>query len=181
MIDVDSHHYLPLPPQTISVPKSLRLPLYLRIIFIVLTDNVILVIVWLALVRSPVLPQNPFTSFDAIFLGQPWRMALARDFLCLDIVITSSAGVSQECLYQPETGPFSQMRVIVLDGIIAQLSFVTREDAVRVGDLAQLWGRPNRKWIHIYDWPEHRVTVFAPSDNGRFEYFLRVYYITFTL
>ncbi len=184
MIDVDSHHYLPLPPQAISVPKALRLPLYLRIIFIVLSGNVILVMVWLALARTSALPQNPFASYEPLSPGQPWSSALAKQFSCVETWYPSVADVPQLCVSHPQTGPFSQVNVIILDGIIFQLNLVVRENSLVLGDILLWWGQSELEWGHerlLLDLPDQRLRAVGQSLGGRITHFTPVTIVYFTI
>ncbi len=184
MIDLDSHHYLSLPQQAIAVPKALRLPLYLRIIFTILSVNVILVMVWLALARTPALPQNPFASYEDVFPGQPWSINLANHFSCVETPIPSVADVHQLCVFHPQTGPFSQVNLIILDGIIFQLNLDVRENSLVLGDILLWWGQSELEWGHerlLLDLPDRRLRAVGQPLDGRITHFTPVRFVYLTV
>lgn len=180
MIDADSHHYLSLSPRTSSIPKRLRLPSYLRIIFIVLTGNVILVIIWLALARTPALPQNPLAAYADVLPGQPFSNIIGHGWFCAIL-----PGTYIPCQFRLMTGAFSLIHLyIVSDGNIDGVSFTVRAHALAVGDLILWWGRPTIEMNGRYatlTWPDRGVTALtALSPTRRFHYLLPVVYIALT-
>jgi hypothetical protein len=173
MIDIDSHQYLSLPSQTSSVPESLKLPPYLRLIFLVLSANFVLVITWLALARSAPLPQNPFAAYEPLSPGQPWISVQAHEFSCYPIPSLFPNEVSAECLLRPQTGPFSYVNISIEDGVITGIVFTVRENTVRLGDLSVLWGRPEVEFQRssiIFMWPDYGISAWAEARGRHFTY-----------
>lgn len=130
------------------------------------------------------LPDNPFLAYADIFPGQPWSSALAREFSCFHRTIPSPADVSEECIYHPQRGTFSQMTVTIWDGVVTRLEFTVRDNSLAVGDLAVWWGRPEvsvlyREWITLH-WPHSGVHATAWSRHGEFSYFLPLHHVIFT-
>ena len=184
MIDVNAHDYLALPRQAIWVPKGLRLPLYLRLILIVLSANLILVIVWLALVSIPAPPQNPFLSYQHVFPGHPWNNALTKQFSCLQVALPSPDGLYDECIYRQQTGPFSQVSVIVWNRTIIFLNFSVRKNSLVSGDLLLWWRQSELVSDHshiLLKFPDWGLSALATISGGRYAHFAPVRHVVFTM
>jgi len=163
--------------------KTYRLSLVV-VLFITMSMATLLTILFAQLGfagREPVV--NPFLAYASLFPDQPWTSALAREFLCYDTVMPSPADVTEECVFRPQTGSLSQVNITVWDGIIIRLRFAVRENSLRVGDLAMLWGTPDlqsyAQGASLYQWHDHSMVALTSSNGGRFTYFLPVSYIHF--
>jgi hypothetical protein len=117
---------------------------------------------------------EPFVSLADLFPGQPRSAVEARGFSCMVIGFGTYA---ETCLLLPNTGIFSEIGVTTSPlGYVNSSYFRLREDTLRLGDLAALWGRPE-----VYDQYEYLLfSWFGGSVNatsaytGRFSFLLPV-------
>jgi hypothetical protein len=143
---------------------------------------VVVVVVWLALARIPPLPHNPFASFEHLFPGQPWTLALEKQASCTETSYPA-ADVLQLCVFYPQTGPFYRLNVTVLDGKIFQVSFLPRKNALVLGDILFWWSQSEVAWVHetlLLDLPNQHLRVVTQSPYERITHFTPVRHIYFT-
>ncbi len=157
-----------------SSPLALRihLPLYLWFIFSILLAMVILIYCAMLLNQLTEPPANPFAAFAAVFPGQPSSAVQGKGFACS--ANPYGGYLDEYCFVYPATGIFRQVRVMISYGTIRQIAFTTHKDAVMLGDLVALWGRPE---VYEYSqsvvllWPGSGVRALQLSNTGQFSLF----------
>jgi hypothetical protein len=126
---------------------------------------------------------DPFLAYASLFPGQPWGSVLAHEFLCYQSVMPSPADLSEGCDYHPETGQISQVYVTTWDGFITRASFTIRDNGLRVGDLALLWGEPELvsfgSGVESFRWPDRGIVALMLPQNGQDTYFSPVVQVNF--
>jgi hypothetical protein len=145
--------------------------------------STVILVARIGIIKSA-LSDDPFLAYADVFPGQPGSAAVVRDFVCFQTGLPSPTDVSKECMYQPQTGPFSQLTVAVWDGLIVRLDFSVRENAMTMGDLLLWWG--DSKYVSagefgLLTWPERRLTARGYFPNRRFTHLSPVSHIAFTL
>lgn len=159
---------------------SLLIPL------IMVAPFTILIISARVLGASRPLPPDPFSAYADVFPGQPRSAATAFGFSCPASYFNPDTArfPVETCVFWPATGPFSQIRVTIWDGIIRRLDFAVRENSLTLGDSLFLWGTPevlrNGDWVHIR-WPDHPIIALVWLHRGHFTYFQTLSTISFTL
>jgi len=179
-MSIHSTNVAPQRTQASNAVSPPKLPIYLRLIMIVLTIVVVLTAGWTTLVRQVVAPTNPFFEFAEILPGQPQRSVRAQGFSCS--MHTYPVLPNAYCTRAPAAGPFSLIGVIVTDGIVSRVNYSVSPGVLTIGDLALLWGRPNvrmyRQSVNL-DWPGMGITASAWAENSRFSNFIPVLSISF--
>jgi hypothetical protein len=114
---------------------------FLLLVFIVLVGCVTASASVVALARTATPSPSPFAAYADVFPGQIRRAVAARGFSCLE---RYDGGYSPnlDCTLNPVAGDFSQVSLVIEDGVIDEISFGLRDDTFRVGDLMLLWGAP---------------------------------------
>jgi hypothetical protein len=137
-----------------------------------------------ALAQGTPAPLNPFSSFADVFPGQPANAIEVRGFLCIASPYGSSPGLPDEhCALRLAAGAFSQVEVVVSQGVVFNISFVMRDKTLRLGDLPMISGRP---LVHQSDhsilcfFPSSGVYAWITSHTGQFSFFLPVESVYFT-
>jgi hypothetical protein len=138
-----------------------------------------------ALAGYTTLPSNPFASFADVLPGQPRSALVARGFSCpVSFFIATDPDVTDEtCVFYQAIDIFRQVQVTVSQGVIRHLTFIMRENALTIGDLAALWGNPEvQEYGRSVDlfWRSHGVYAIASNISGRFSPFLPVWSVSFT-
>ena len=122
---------------------------------------------------------NPFAAFADIFPGEPQSAVDARAFICTRGLYDYLP--NQHCSLDTAAGAFTQVGVVVADGVIDEISFRLRDDTLQVGDLMLLWGIPEvvaqRHAVYLY-WHERHVIALVRDYSGEFSLFLRVRRVT---
>ena len=96
---------------------------------------------------------EPFAPYADIFPGQhvDARQLETQGFSCRPDSRPAPSDTSEECLQRLQTGPLTYVSVTLWDGIVQQLNFAVRENALAIGDLILLWGTPENairgKWM----------------------------------
>jgi hypothetical protein len=129
---------------------------------------------------TPETLDDPFLAYADVFPGQPGSAAIARDFVCNQVTLPSSADVSEVCIYYPLTGPFSQVNVMVWDGLIVGTNFSIRERTMTMGDLILWWGDAELssagEW-GMLRWGEQCRIATGHFPNGRYTHFSPVSHV----
>lgn len=159
--------------------------LYPRLMLGLLLGVMVIVLGAVALTRLMQPPPSPFAVYDDLIEGDTQDPTFGSNYETLsraafDLACTR-AFTSGYCPYKPETGPFSEIRLMELnDEGESGVYFAVRDNALTVGDVARLWGRPvisryeNSLVLH---WPDQRMSTVVRSDNGQFHYLLPVPYL----
>ena len=173
--------------QTRSLPQwesrfpSFRLRPYLLVVFVLVTGLTVINIGARALAEYTMPPSNPFSSFADIFPGQPRNALETRGFSCS--IVPYSDIPNEYCYFYPTTGAFSKVSVLVSKDVIRITSFILSENALNMGDLMLLWGKPlsdeSSSWVHFLS---HKivVTAFVVDHTRQLSPFLRVLKVIIT-
>jgi hypothetical protein len=160
------------------LPQSIRLTRRLKMNLIVVAMLLFVVIGIAVLARPTESPPNPFIDYADFLPGQFWSAGVAQAFRCN----TDIAGGNAYCFLSPADGAFSDIGVTIAGDQITQTAFTLRENTLKVGDLASLWGRPDIQILghatHL-DWPAQGITAIAYSDDGQFNYWQPIIYVSF--
>jgi len=127
---------------------------------------------------------EPFSIYADIFPGQPESAAQQRGFSCyyMDDDNFSPAPRAKHCLFHPDTGAFSSIDVTISSGTIRQISFIMRDNAVRVGDLALFFGTRDFRRLPraaFFTW-DGKLGMASIVGGGKFSLFRHVWQVTFT-
>lgn len=119
-----------------------------------------------------------FADYVDFFPGGYWSTALERAFRCNVDVATGA----KYCFLRPQDGLFSDIGVTIINDQISQIVFALHQSALKAGDLAALWGRPEIQisgYIAYLGWQNQKVKAIARTDDGRFDYFLHLSSLAF--
>ena len=186
-----------------AIVIRLQFPFYLRLTLSLLLVSMFSGTIVLALSRLQPPPTNPFGVYDDL-IGKDGNSPItwsnyetlfqaAHDLACATQLETGS------CRYQSETGPFV---VVSRTGLrtagatsdydyqdsgtdyrarssgASGIYFAIRPNALTVGDVALLWGRPTIKpldnWLFLH-WPNQRISTWV--ESWRFNYALPLPYL----
>ena len=104
-------------------------------------------------------PSNPFTTYADVFPGQPVSAAEAIGFSCYTIGNNIDGDLFEKhCYSHPDTGAFSSLDILISEGIIRQITFIIRDDTMRIGDLELFL---EEKSIHTYF---QMVYIYLPGS-----------------
>ena len=169
--------------QPVGHLTPLRVPAYLRLVLMLLVGFAVANIGARTLARSATASSNPFLAYADIFPGQPTSAIQARGFSCPSDLDYNDATVGTFCRTTPTDGVFSQIYVIISNGIIRNVNFIMRDKTLMVGDLEIVLGVP---LIHKYPqtpffiWISKNITVKATIVYaGRFSLFLPIWGVSF--
>ena len=160
---------------------AIQLSLYSRLILLLLSGMVIVCVAWIALVRQDVYPPNPFLAYSALFPGQKWNPKAAQGFICPQIDVVAG---SNYCTFSPTNGPFWLVDLVTHEGVVTSVTFGVRDGAIRVGDLAVLWGKPTIQLFQrsgLFKWPTIRASADGISGSWGFSYHFPLAHITFSI
>jgi len=171
----------------LQVPRfaiHLQLPLYLRLMLRLLLGVMVIAVSAKALTRLMQPPRNPFAAYDDLIAGDTQDPAFGSNYQLLssaafDLACATSP-IQKYCIYQPASGPFAEIRFMDLndEGEIG-VYFAVRDNALTVGEVALLWGRPTidrRGNSLVLHWYHQGMSTVVRSDNGLFNYSLPVPY-----
>jgi hypothetical protein len=162
----------------------LQLPLYMCLMLCLPLGITVIVAGATALTRFQT-PGNPFAAYDDLISGNTQDPAFGSNHETLlravfDVACTTSL-VQKYCYYQPESGPFAVIQFHDLNREGERgIYFDVRDNALTVGDLALLWGRPEitqHENSLVLHWPDQHMSTVVRSDSGQFSYFLPVPYL----
>ena len=148
---------------------------YLLVVLIVWMGFTIVSLGAQALGHNAEPPTNPFATFAHVFPGQPGSAIQGYGLLC-------SRGLynylpNEHCTVNPTEGTFSQVGVVISDGVIDEISFRMRDNTFRLGDLMLLLGKPEvrefSRSVYLF-WRDIGVTAMVTEYAGHFSPFLRL-------
>ncbi len=161
-----------------------KLPVYLRIAFVLLIGLGASTCGVVVLVHSIIQPTSPFASLTDVFPRKPRSAIEAQGFTCPPTDEDASEyDTGSTCVLWPKAGPFAQVGVVVAEGVTRQTIFTMRENTLRVGDLMVLWGKPE---IRTYSrsvyllWRSRRICAWVRDYSGQMSPFLHVWKVYFT-
>lgn len=171
--------------QTPVTALAVRLPWFGWTALSVLTGVTIVVMSAVIVTRRD--RHDPFMEYRDLFGDDPRHTALSLGFTCRDTGVgrLNARTVSSFCSRSNVNEVFSEAYLWVADGTIKEFSFSPRENTLRLGDLALLWGKP-RLWLNcetaVVVWPARQIIgVLARPEAGRVNHFSPVISVSFTL
>lgn len=112
-------------------------------------------------------PSNPFSAYANLFPGQSTSNVEMSKFTCA-LPDADDRLIEEHCALKLLTGTFSEVGIITFGGIVRQISFIMREETLRVGDLMLLWGTPEvqkySRSVYLF-WQNRSVFALARRDN----------------
>lgn len=166
-------------------PFNPHLPLYLRLMCVALLGSMIVISNAVPIIFFMRSPSNPFAPYASGIAGASseaefWSSYETLSRAAFDLACTTSL-TERHCRYLPLVGPFDEIRFMDLDDEGDKgVYFDVRPNALTVGDLGLLWGRPTIARHNnslVLRWPEQHVSTVVRSDNRRFTYLLPVPYL----
>jgi hypothetical protein len=150
------------------------------VVILVVIASILVSLISMPTPGSP--PPDPFLPYaDLLTKGHILDALESRKFSCEFALLEAS----QLCSFKPHDDLFSKINVIVNEQSVPEyITFVVEKDAIRMGDLIALWGRPNRLYPHIEStvmWTEldgFTVTALVPSAD-RLNYLAPVWAVSF--
>jgi hypothetical protein len=157
---------------------ALKFPARLWVAILMITLCLLALTLPIALSKSAEAPSDVFVDYVDFFPGQYWSTGLESAFRCnIDI----PSGIKY-CFFRSQKALFEDIGVSIIDGKITRIAFTLRQDTLKAGDLAALWGRPEIQiagYIAYLDWQNQKIRAIARTDNARFDYFLPVSSVAF--
>jgi hypothetical protein len=141
----------------------------------------------IASARFAQLSPNPFSDYADILPGQARSALVLRRFSCAAGRVTndrsSHLGFTQYCVLQLGNGLFDHIGVMVSDNAVNRVFFSARENALTVGDLVFLWGRPpmiarDREQMTLA-WSRGEWTILANTKGTRLSYLMPLRRVVF--
>jgi hypothetical protein len=154
----------------------------IRTVFILLSIVLMLAIGAAILADYNQPPFDPFSPYTAIMVGQPTSDLDKQEYSCKAAFLIGEAGYGSHCIIYPTAGEFNQIDLIPFSGQVASIRFEVRDEALKVGHLVALWGKPE---VWIYDqivnlyWESKNIRALGDMQNQRFSYFLPIRYVAF--
>ena len=163
----------------------LQLPLYLHCLLILLLSIMVILLGTITFTRLLPPPLNPFAAYtdlmaDGSTTAEFWSSYEKPSRAAFDLACTTSL-TQKICLYEAESGPFAFIKFIDLkyEGE-SDIYFAVRHNALTVGNVARLWGRPTitrHENSLVLHWPDQHMSTLVHSNNGQFSYHLPVPYL----
>ena len=176
-------------PEAEQHPQRLNWSLLARIVFMMVAGFAVMTEAARAAAHYASPPFNPFSTYADIFPGQTARAIETRPFSCLVTHNyyhdpTRDHNPSQEtCILVLSEGVFFRIEANLVQGTIFKLTFIVRDNALRLGDLERIM---DTSAVHIYDRevyftsPHNLVVTKTAAYSGRFSLFLPVWSVAFT-
>jgi hypothetical protein len=128
---------------------------------------------------------DPFSMFSDLLGDDISQSTLADGFNCYDTVRRGYAEAFTGYCVQYDLGEiFSQIDLRISSHVVREINFSLKENALRLGDLALLWGKPH---IQLYcesvvaAWPTHHImAVVSPPQDRYLSYFSPVISVSLT-
>ena len=141
------------------------------------------VIISMGALEQPIVPPtNPFSAYADIFPGQPESALEGREFSCFaDDRSYDHDPSDTTCILHPESGVFLSLQVIISKGMIRQITFLTHENILTIGDLALILDTRDFHWtqrLASFSW--RGKLGYAWLVGRRRSFFRRVWQVTFT-
>jgi hypothetical protein len=158
-------------PNRTSSPK---LPRYLLLVFGVLIGCSVAIAGTLTLARHRVQPSIPFSAFKGVFPGQPKSAVLAHGFSCA----RQDTMQHEYCILNLETGPFSNIGVVLDNDEVRQIEFTLPQGVLRLGDLVVLLGSPDDQidvgTTRFFFWSRHDIVAETNAYRGYMSFELSI-------
>ena len=156
-------------------------PLHVYVTSLLFLTLVAVCIGWVVMIWQDVPASNLFSEYTTVFPGHSLKQALAEGFHCSQYYRYWDQ--NYYCSLFPATGPFERVSLETSNGIVNSATFSTRDNAINVGDLSLLWGRPKTKFLYelgIFMWPTVDSVAYSLTTNGQFSFYQPVDQIIFT-
>jgi hypothetical protein len=176
-------------PEAEQRPQRLNWSLLARIVFMMLVGFAIITEAARAAAHYAPPPYNPFPAYADIFPGQSARAIEARPFSCLMTYNyyhdprQNRDPFQETCILILNEGVFSRIEANLVQGTISKLTFIVRDNALRLGDLERIM---DTSAVHIYDRevyftsPHNLVVTKTIAYKGQFSLFLPMWSVAFT-
>jgi hypothetical protein len=166
-------------PQWDSYKPAPRLSARLLVVFFMLVGFTVVNVGTMVLAGHATTLSNPFSTYADILPGQHRSAVVARGFSCaMDYLLSHD----QYCTLDLETGISSQVGVVISRGAVRQTDFYLRENTLRIGDLALLWGTPDLRYgqsVATFIWSGSGVSAWGVFSSGRNPLLLPVQGVSF--
>jgi len=151
----------------------------MRIVAVVLTiAATILIFAVSVLAQGSPARDDPFLPYADLLSSYQARLAIKDDeFICTFILMEAGT----RCTLYPKDTLFSEIGVWLTFDVPKSVSFLVINNSLRLGDLALLWGMPEKLSSFYIHWPEQNgVTprALVPTAD-RLNYFTPVQVVTF--
>ncbi|MEO8606285.1 MAG: hypothetical protein ABI690_00260 [Chloroflexota bacterium] len=170
-------------PQTVHTIPRPRLSPLLRMVVIMSVGFTAVTVGSRAFGRHLPAPVSPFSAYADIFPGQPASALDTQSFDCHSNHDFYHDPTEQTCTFVPTADAFLNVQVRVSEGLIQELTFMLRENALQVGDLERFLGttaiRIDDRKIY-FTLPKHYAFAKTVAYPGLFSLFLPAWSVTFT-
>jgi hypothetical protein len=125
--------------------------------------------------------KNLFARFADVFPGQLRDTVEAHGFVCR--LHRSAFPTDENCTMSPETGIFSQIGLVISAGSVRHVTFLARENALRLGDLAVIYGTPTMRAFGTetyFMWLGGGIMASTRGYAGGYSLFLPIWSVSFT-
>jgi hypothetical protein len=167
-----------------SVCQTHILTSYLLGVLIMWVSFNVVIVGALALGASVVPPMHLFSAYADVFPGQSESNISGRGFSCVvDDSPLYTSPFYEDCRLTPATGTFSRIDVMISNKTIHQISFIVRENTLRVGDLALLVESSDFRAVHntiYFSWKGNLGFAFITQNTGRLSPFQYVWQVALT-
>jgi hypothetical protein len=147
------------------------------VVILVVTVTVLVLMLSMPTQGSP--PFDPFLPYaDLLSKDQMFAAVRSSEFSCTE----RYEEARMACSFKPDDGVFFEIFILIKGDRPEGITFQVKEDALRVGDLAALWGKPDATlsgtalWLK---WDSARMTAIVPSAD-RLNHFAPVRVVSFT-
>jgi hypothetical protein len=159
---------------------TIDMPLHIYVISLLFLAMATICIGWVVAVWQDIPVSNPFSEYANIFPGHSEEQVMAQGFNCNKYYFPWDE--SNLCSLMPKQGPFQEISVITMDSTVYSVTFSMRKNAITVGDLAFLWGRPKSQFFYqlgIFTWPTDHIRAYSHTTNKQPSYYQTVDNISF--
>ena len=169
-------------PPSEELTPSPKLPTYLCVVLILLTGFTVVSLSARMAAQYTAPPPNPLASFADMLPGQPGSDLEARGFSCYGEDYDYQ-DAEATCVIDLATGAFTRVGVLISgDNIIRYVTFMTRGNVLRLGDLMLSLGRPemHRYGQHMeFAWPGTGIVASTHAYTAQYSAFLPLWSISF--
>jgi hypothetical protein len=156
-----------------AVPARLpRIPLVIYLSAYALAFLTVVMTVVIALAKVDQRPASLLLSFRDTFLNHPISRLTNYPFTCRVSGAFESGFAEDNCVYVSLDGPFSQVRITMLNSTSHTMTVTVRDGLLELDDLTKLWGQPlplriPGRPLGFY-WPsQHVLALVAQHESQR--------------
>lgn len=147
---------------------AVRVPMVILGVISFTTGMVVLTALVVFTPRLAVLQPNPLAAYTDLIPGRITNVALLDDFSC-----SAAVDSMKLCSFTPTAGTVEHISIIIKHDVIYGTSFHFRDNSLRIGDLALMWGTPrivrSEESISLF-WFRNNTIITLPSLRGRLNY-----------